>query len=76
MAKSYWRLPDEEVRSQSHRMKQQELEAYTEPSSPRKQLPKLCKNYKTYKGFLPPKCSGGEGCQVCWLIYEVKNGID
>lgn len=73
MAKSYWRLPDAPTPLEG-------IPDYpptpTEPSSLRKQLPKLCKNYKTYKGFLPPKCSGGEGCQVCWLIYEVKNGID
>lgn len=73
MAKSYWRLPDEPNPLEG-------IADYPpsppEPSYPRKQLPKLCKNYKSYKGFMPPKCSGGEGCQVCWLIYEVKNGID
>lgn len=68
MAKSYWRLEDTVGLPDYPPNPKPEV-------SPRKQLPKLCKNYKSYKGIMPPKCSGGEGCQVCWLIYEVKNDI-
>lgn len=79
MAKSYWHIDDsplEQPRSQSGNVKIQELEAALEKFSSRKQLPKACKYYKKYQGIMPPKCSGGSGCQVCWLIYEVKNEIE
>lgn len=83
MAKSYWTLPpkkptpptivkiredETEAPNPEQRAKQSKLEA-------RAKLPKLCKGYKKYNGIMPPKCCGGEGCQVCWLIYEVKNDI-
>jgi hypothetical protein len=68
MAKSYWHMDDT-------------VKIVREPQpppevSPRKHLPKVCKYYKKYQGIMPPKCSGGNGCQVCWLIYEAKNEIE
>lgn len=70
MAKSYWHMDD------SPKPIQHEVVETAPEISPRKQLPKCCKSYKKYQGIMPPKCAGGDGCQVCWLIYEVKNGID
>ena len=33
-------------------------------------LAKLCKSWKRYMGFRPPRCSGGKGCKMCWAIYR------
>lgn len=74
MAKSHWHLDDTpQILKDMDYL--DSLEPKKEAIPPRNQLPKACKLYKKYQGLMPPKCSGGTGCQVCWLIYEVKNGI-
>ena len=76
MAKSHWHLDDTVgVGGTKLNGRMSEPREPFPEVSPRKQLPKLCKGYKKYQGIMPPKCAGGEGCQVCWLIYEVKNDI-
>jgi hypothetical protein len=74
VAKSHWHLDDTWVKEKAKQEEGHEISAGN--PFPRKHLPKCCKSYKKYQGIMPPKCAGGEGCQVCWLIYEVKNDIN
>lgn len=39
------------------------------------ELPLCCRSaYKKYNGLKKPRCCGGTGCQVCWLIHRAKTG--
>ena len=41
----------------------------------RARLPFKCKTaWRNYLGLKPPRCNGGQGCQVCWQIYTLKTG--
>jgi len=41
-----------------------------------KTRPLCCKKaHLGYKGERSPRCCGGGGCQVCWMIFKAKRGF-
>lgn len=38
------------------------------------EMPITCSKAKEYTGIRPPSCSGGKGCQTCWMTYIAKRG--
>jgi hypothetical protein len=60
--------------SQKQKQQYRPIQTQAPVVDPRKSLPRVCKSgaYQTYKGLVEPRCCGGSGCQVCWLIYEEK----
>jgi hypothetical protein len=84
MTKSYWLQSDdswrnidakayEEVQKAIHGDSSDHVEQPLPKENLHGHLPRLCSNYKQYKGHQTPRCSGGTGCQVCWLIYEERH---
>lgn len=68
IAKAIGRTIDEVKEAYSY------VEATAEAPSFSQNVPDNCGNSDGYTGQIPPSCAGGDGCKVCWAIYNNVHG--